>query len=101
MDARSKLSFYHRQADGELVKLSWDDPYFTFLRTVNAYTASHNEALIFEDWQDTPGLSTIKGFMVANEERNLEVRDLGAGGCGGDAWPEIPPELFLGRAFRH
>jgi RHS repeat-associated protein len=78
MDARSKLSFYHRQADGELVKLSWDDPYFTFLRTVNAYTASHNEALIFEDWQDTPGLSTIKGFMVANEERNLEVRDLGA-----------------------
>ena len=26
-----------------------------------------NEGLIFEDWQDTPGLNTVKGIMVANE----------------------------------
>ncbi|EGG94168.1 Rhs family protein [gamma proteobacterium IMCC1989] len=39
---------------------------------VYIYNASYNEGLIFEDWQSTPGGSTIKALMVAHEQ-NIPV----------------------------
>ncbi|MCP4180769.1 MAG: hypothetical protein GY756_23665, partial [bacterium] len=43
------------------------DPYNSFYReflNIGGYTASYNEGNIFDDWQDTNGISTVKCFMI-------------------------------------
>lgn len=77
MDAQNKAVFFHRAGD-LLTELDWNDPYFTFIRKLAGFSASYNESLVFEDWQDTPSLSTIKGLMIANGDPELEIRQLDA-----------------------
>ncbi|RXJ98929.1 hypothetical protein CRV02_12825 [Arcobacter sp. CECT 8989] len=48
--------------------LSWNDDFSKFCRNIYSYTVSFDEGKIFEDWQSTPGASTIKTFMVAKEQ---------------------------------
>jgi len=77
MDAQNKAAFSLHTGD-TLTELTWNDPYFTFIRKLAGYSASYNESLVFEDWQATPSLSTIKGLMIANGDPSLEIRNLDA-----------------------
>jgi len=56
-------------------KICWDDPLNRFFRDLVMYPSSYNEARIFEDWQDTPSLSTVKGLMLAREQ-GIQVVEL-------------------------
>lgn len=67
IDAQSTGGFYKRRA-GDLVWAEWDDPIFKLARWLYGYSASYNEGLIFEDWQDSPSTSTIKGIMLAYDQ---------------------------------
>ncbi|MFH0790210.1 MAG: LamG-like jellyroll fold domain-containing protein [Candidatus Omnitrophota bacterium] len=40
----------------------------TFFYKFYMHDTSWNEGCIFEDWQDTPGASTVKGIMIAKEQ---------------------------------
>ncbi|MCK9275982.1 MAG: DUF6531 domain-containing protein, partial [Syntrophales bacterium] len=67
IDSRTYANFY-RRLNGDNVKIAWNDPMFKFCRSLYMYGTSYNEGIIFEDWQDTTGLSTIKGIMMAYEQ---------------------------------
>ena len=74
IDAMDKSNYYKFDQNGEQTMLYWTHPTFVLARKLWGFGASYNEGLIFEDWLDTPGLSTIKGLMLANEDPNNEVR---------------------------
>ncbi|MBI9085379.1 MAG: hypothetical protein JEZ11_17420, partial [Desulfobacterales bacterium] len=59
--------FFKLNENGVLIDLEWDNPKFQLARNLFMYSDSINEGRIFEDWQNTPGASTIKGLMLANE----------------------------------
>ena len=71
IDAQSCSNFYkwdHADGKSQILALDWNDHVFQTLRWLFGYAASYDEGRIFEDWMDTPGASTIKGLMVANED---------------------------------
>ena len=74
IDSRVGREFIKLNQYGQLTSLAWTNPLNVLARNLVMYGASYNEGLIFEDWLDTPGLSTVKGLMVANEDPNNEVR---------------------------
>ena len=74
IDAQSNIGFVLPYNNPNSPQLAWTDPLFVLARKLSGYSASYNEGLIFEDWLDTPGLSTIKGLMVASEDTNNDVR---------------------------
>ncbi len=74
IDSRVGRGFIKLNQSGQLTSLAWTNPLNVLARNLVMYGASYNEGLIFEDWLDTPGLSTVKGLMVANEDPNNEVR---------------------------
>jgi RHS repeat-associated protein len=74
IDARGTGSFYKFDQNGQKTWLSWLDPVRVHARNLGMYGRSYNEGRIFEDWLDTPGLNTVKGLMLANEDTNNEVR---------------------------
>jgi len=74
IDSRVRREFIKFVQNGQLSSLAWTHPVRVLARNLVMYGTSYNEGLIFEDWLDTPGLSTVKGLMVANEDPNNEVR---------------------------
>lgn len=54
-----------------------------FVQKLFAFTASYNEARVFEDLQDTPSVSTVKGIMIAYQQGidvvTLTSADIAAG----------------------
>lgn len=52
------------------------------------FSASYNEGRIFEDWQDTKALSTIRGIMAAHEQ-GIPVVDLTAADIVNDTIPVL------------
>ncbi|MCF8069327.1 MAG: DUF6531 domain-containing protein [Desulfobacterales bacterium] len=82
-DAESKF-YYHPQwnidaqvkgnlkrldsVDNAIISPPGDAPINQTCSRLIGYGASYDEGRIFEDWMDTPGASTIKGLMVANED---------------------------------
>jgi RHS repeat-associated protein len=45
--------------------LAWSDEFTTSIRNLYMFDSSHNESMIFEDWQGTHGLSTVGGLVWA------------------------------------
>ena len=76
IDAQSSASMIKWDSSGQqLVTYStdpdhnnWDAPINVTSKRISGFVASFNEGRIFEDWMDTPGASTIKGLMIANED---------------------------------
>ncbi|MCG8552535.1 MAG: DUF6531 domain-containing protein, partial [Desulfobacterales bacterium] len=69
IDAQSLGSFLKwDHINDRIVTMGWDAPIYQTMRWLAGYGTSYDESKIFEDWMDTPGASTIKGLMLANED---------------------------------
>ncbi|OGT97729.1 MAG: hypothetical protein A2298_02080 [Gammaproteobacteria bacterium RIFOXYB2_FULL_38_6] len=69
IDAKSTGTLLKRNGVAkQIVQPVWDAPVNQTCRWLYGYGASYDEGRIFEEWMDTPGASTIKGLMVANED---------------------------------
>ena len=72
IDAQSASGYYKRQGD-QLEPMEWNHPVYKLARWLSGYASSYNEGMIFDDWQDTPSASTIKGLMIANKDPDIDV----------------------------
>jgi RHS repeat-associated protein len=75
IDAQSSSALLKRDGNAFRI-LEWTNPVHQLQRWLAGYDASLNEGRIFEDWLDTPGIGTVKGIMVANEDPAIEVRKM-------------------------
>ncbi len=75
IDASTQTGSMYKQDSDSDNFFPLDSEFGGFSSKLYMFSASYNEGLIFEDWQDTPGGNTIKALMQANEQ-GIPVVDL-------------------------